>query len=80
LALLDAFEERPNSEYALGSDIEEVVVWQLGEFREARAVDQLNFIASFDPSSTGRGLIGRTREELVALAREALAKICGGET
>jgi hypothetical protein len=75
LTLLDRMEEKPGSEYPIGNNSDELVVWQLGEFREARAVDRLRLIASFEASSTENGPFGRTREGLVRLAREALEKI-----
>ena len=75
LKLLGGMEEQPHSEYPIGVYADEVVVWQLGEFRESRAVDRLRQIASFQPDSTETGPFGRTREGLVRLAKEALDKI-----
>jgi len=77
LALLGRVEERPDSEYPLGIYADEIVVWQLGEFREMRALEQLRRITSFLPDSAETGPFGRTRESLVRLAREALDKIEG---
>ncbi|MFB3069894.1 MAG: hypothetical protein ACE1ZF_04300, partial [Gemmatimonadales bacterium] len=54
---------------------DEVVVWQLGEFREVRAVEPLRRVASFQPASKEAGPFGRTREGLVRHAQEALDKI-----
>lgn len=78
LFLLDAQEQQPGSEYPIGVYVDEVVVWQLGEFREVRALDGLRRIAEFDPAAAEAGPFGRTREGLVGLAREAMAKIEGG--
>ena len=78
LSLLDAQERRPSSEYPIGVYADEVVVWQLGEFREVRAIAGLRRIANFDPSAEELGPFSRTRQELVELAREAIAKIEGG--
>jgi hypothetical protein len=75
LTLLAQIAERPASEYPLGTFLDELVVWQLGEFQESRATSELNRIATFDPESAERGPFGRTREGLVRLAQEALAKI-----
>jgi hypothetical protein len=75
LALLREITEKPATEYPIGVYADELVVWQLGEFRERRGVAELERIAQFDPSSAEHGPFGRTRRELVALAREALAKI-----
>lgn len=75
LTLLKQIKEKPASEYPIGMYADEVVVWQLGEFGERRAVAELQRIASFDPNAAEDGPFRRTRYELVALAREALAKI-----
>ena len=75
LTLLDQMEEQPNSEYPIGIYADDLVVWQLGEFREPRAVERLRRIASFQPDFTEAGPFGRTRQSLVRLAREALDKI-----
>ena len=75
LALLDPVAERPDSEYPIGIYADDIVVWQLGEFREERAVEQLQRIGSFQPDSAENGPFGRTRQGLVKLAQEALDKI-----
>ncbi len=77
LALVGTIEEQPPTEYPMGTSSEETVVWQLGEFREARAVGDLRRVASFSPESGGDGPFDRSREDLVALAHEALDKIEG---
>jgi hypothetical protein len=78
LALLAAIDERPAVEYPIGIYRDEVVIWQLGEFREARALSDLRRIAGFDAAAQ-TGPFGRTRDALTKLAREALAKISGHE-
>ncbi len=75
LSLLEKMEEKPRSEYPIGFFLDEVVVWQLGEFKESRAVGALRRIASFNPFSTEVGPFGRTRLSLVNLAKEVLEKI-----
>lgn len=75
LALLGRVEERPDSEYPIGIYADDIVLWQLGEFREVRAVEQLQRIGSFQPDSAETGPFGRTRQGLVRLAQEALDKI-----
>jgi hypothetical protein len=75
LVLLRQMEERLRSEYPIGIYSDEVVVWQLGEFKESRAAEAMRRIASFDPDCAGAGSFGRTRRSLVGLAREALGKI-----
>jgi hypothetical protein len=78
ISLLGAQGEQPASEYPIGAYADEVVVRQLGEFREVRAIDGLRRIAGFDPSAAELGPFGRTRNALVEFAREAIAKIEGG--
>jgi len=78
LALLQDIKAKPASEYPIGTYADEVVLWQLGEFRELRAVAELHRVASFDPNTAEDGPFRRTRHELVTLAREALAKITSG--
>jgi hypothetical protein len=75
LALLAAVEEQPKREYPLGAQRDEVVVWQLGKFRERRAISDLERIAAFDPALTAGEPLFPTRARLVQLAREALEEI-----
>ncbi len=77
LSLLSEMAEPPRSEYPIGIYVDEIVVWQLGELQEARAVEHLRRIASFRLDSPESGPFGRTREHLVQFAREALDKIEG---
>lgn len=72
---LSRMQEPPPVEYPIGPQLDVVVIWQLGEFREARAIEGLRRIAGFDPSSSSGGVPPATREATVAAAREALAKI-----
>jgi hypothetical protein len=72
LELLRGIEEVPADEYPAGMHTDEMVVWQLGEFREARAVRDLRRILRFSSDAAGGG---RTRASLIAQARDALAKI-----
>ena len=75
LILLDQMEEQPESEYPIGIYADELVVWQLGEFRESRAVERLQRIASFQPDIAETGPFSRNRQHLVQLAQEAVDKI-----
>jgi hypothetical protein len=75
IALLGRIKEQPSYEYPIGIYADEVVVWQLGEFRESRAIELLRRVVSFDSISAEVGPFGRTREDLVRLAQEALGKI-----
>ena len=77
LTILDQLEEEPTPEYPIGTYADELVVWQLGEFRESRAIRQLQRIVSFRPDTTEAGPFGRSRQSLVQLAEEALDKIGG---
>lgn len=74
LELLSEIQEQPAEEYPLGICADELVVWQLGEFREHRAVTDLQRLATFRPEMTG-GRFGRTRYWLVDAAVEALRNI-----
>lgn len=76
LELLKAIEEAPATEYPAGVYIDELVVWQVGEFRELRAEPDLLRIASFSPGAS-EPKFGRTRATLVATAKGALAKLRG---
>jgi hypothetical protein len=73
LDLLREIQERPTCEGFDSVDIEATVIWQLGEFRESRAVEQLRRIASWSPDANAPDpLEGSGLKEL---AQEALAKI-----
>ena len=74
LDLLAEIIEQPNSEYPIGIYLDRVVICQLGDLRESRAIEGLKRIASFNPDAT-ESAFGRTRRTLVELAREALEKI-----
>ena len=75
LALLGGMAEQPQTEYPIGLYLDDIVVWQLGEFRERRAVAHLRRIASFRPDAADAGPFGRTRAEIARLAQEALDKM-----
>ena len=68
LALLKQVEETPHWEPE-GAYLDDTVIWQIGEFREGRAVDQLRRIAGFSPDMERWGT--------VQLAQRALEKIEG---
>ena len=57
--------------------LDEMVVWQLAEFREKRAVADLRRVAGFNPAKNTGPPLNRTRERLVKLAKDALAKLEG---
>ena len=68
---------RSIQEHPAGTASDEMVVWQLGEFRERRAADELRRIAAFSPEASA-DRVDRTRERLVTAAKEALAKLGEG--
>ncbi len=72
--LLASVEEQPKDEDLAGVSFDSMVVWQLGEFREKRAVAGLERITRFKPPKNP-GPFFRARKELVRMAGEALAKI-----
>jgi hypothetical protein len=80
LELLSSIEEHPKPEYPMGVAKDEIIVWQIGEFRETRAESQLQRIALFDPEAatgTSGEPLHRSRKALVQLAIEVLGKIRG---
>lgn len=79
LALLSRIEQSPRPEYPIGAPLDGVIVWQLGEFGEARAIPDLERILRFSPQAAGEGPFARTREGLIANARAALEKILAQE-
>lgn len=64
-------------EYPLGNSLTELVVWQLGELREERAVEELRRIAGLDLSELADHPLLAGRSSLGAIADEALGKIAG---
>lgn len=80
LDLVAKIEEQPASEYPIGIYRDELVVWQLGELRERQAIPQLQRIAAFRAEATDGPPFNRTRQTLVRLAAEALARIQCGDT
>lgn len=75
LDLAAGMQETPLEEYTIGVCRDELVIWQLGELREQRAVDLLQRIQAFDPETSIPGPFGRTRHSLVQAARDALSRI-----
>jgi len=75
LKLLARIKEQPQEEYPIGIYRDEVVVWQLGEFREQRATPDLKRIAKFDSRASTGDPFRRSRASLVKAAEVALMKI-----
>lgn len=76
LRLLTEMPEEPRSEYPFGIPFDEVLVWQLGEFHERRAVEGLRRVACFDANRSDP-VFGLNRFMTVRRSLEALAKIEG---
>ena len=74
LELLSLITEKPRSEYPIGVQLDDVVIWQLGEFREKRAVVDLKRIEHFDPE-TSDPIFGLSRSKTIQEAKQALARI-----
>ena len=77
LNLLARIKEQPNQEYPIGIYRDELVAWQLGEFREQRATSDLERIAKFDSRPSAGEPLRRSRASLVKVAEVALMKISG---
>lgn len=79
LDLLAQMEEQPPEEYSIGSYQYNVVVWQLGEFREKQALSHLNRIAELNPnpgtSIDDNGSFRPTRQSLAEIVQNAIGKI-----
>ncbi len=76
--LLDLLKEIPEwrgQEYPIGYYCEEVVVWQLGEFKEKRARQGLRHLITLDETAIRRSSLEKDRRRLAELADEALRKI-----
>jgi hypothetical protein len=72
---LAAIEEEPTATYPSGEAFDNAVIWQLGEFREARALRGLERVRLFDPTLGSGDFMRRPQAWTVALAEEALGKI-----
>ena len=77
LALVKQIEEKPRSEYPIGVYLDDIVIWQLAELREKRAVDELRRIVGLSSIDKEVGPFKRNRRKTVQLAQQALEKIEG---
>lgn len=74
LELLDEMPREPRAEYPFGVPFDEVVVWQLGQFKETRAVEGLRRVLGFDPALSDE-VFGLNRFMTVRTAHEVLQQI-----
>lgn len=78
--LLETMPEIPRAEYPSSKSFDEVVIDQLKEFRERRAIPGLRRVLQFDPSASALGdPFSSDRISTIAHALEALAAIAGDE-
>jgi len=77
LSLLRQIDEEGEVHYHWGMSREDVVIWQLGDFRETRAIPDLERIAHFEqkPMEKSTGLLQTNRSLVIGLATQALKKI-----
>lgn len=75
LELLANIAEQPTNEYPIGIYRDEIVIWQLGEFKEQRAIEHLQRIANFEPNAETGEPFHRSRQSTVRAAIAALQKI-----
>jgi hypothetical protein len=74
LELLSYIGEEPKPEYRHGYYLDEVVILQLAEFRERRAVEDLERIAAFDAKPSPHPIF-RDNVRTVELAKQALERL-----
>jgi hypothetical protein len=77
LSLLADAVEYQASEYPASPSLAEAVIWQLGEFREPRAVPNLTRLLTVTPKYEENGLMTAHVNRLPWRAERALAKIRG---
>ena len=75
LALLDNIEQTPGPQSGMDGYVERIVMWQLGEFREPRAVSGLRRVAGFRPEEMAADPHNYPRDILPEIAADALEKI-----
>jgi len=80
LVLLNLIQDGPQEEYTSPHFQDAIIVWQLGEFREERAVPSLRRIVAFKSESSKRETWDpqtQSPRSLIKAARTALVKILG---
>ncbi len=74
LQLLEEMPDQPRSEYPFGVPFDEIVIWQLGKFKEKRAVAGLKRVLGFDSSGSDE-VFGLNRFMTIRTAAESLEEI-----
>jgi hypothetical protein len=74
LEMLNNIREEPTQDYPAGFYLDEVVILQLAEFREKRAIDDLKRITAFNVKPSPHPIF-RDHVRTVAFAKQALEKI-----
>jgi hypothetical protein len=78
LNLLSQIQEQPNLEYPIGIYADDIIIWQVGEFREARALEELRRISAFLPEAQAESdPFKRRRHSTVSAAFKSIGKIEG---
>jgi hypothetical protein len=73
--LVSQITEQPENEYPIGIYLDEIVIWQLGEFKERRAIEHLQRIVNFNPDKSTGEPFHRARASTISAAETALRKI-----
>ena len=77
LSLLVQIQEQPSPEYPIGIHGDNMVIWQVGELREFRALEELRRIAAFSLLCPECDPFKRSRHSTVSTALKAIGKIEG---
>ena len=78
LNLLRQIQEQPSPKYPIGIHRDNMVIWQVGELREFRALEELRRIAAFSPDAqNANDPFKRKRHSTVSAALKAIGKIEG---
>lgn len=78
LSLLSQIQEQPSLEYPIGIYADDMIIWQVGELCESRALEELRRIAAFSPDAqASNDPFKRSRNSTVSAALKAIGKIEG---
>ncbi|MEM9508964.1 MAG: hypothetical protein AAGA16_14980 [Cyanobacteria bacterium P01_E01_bin.35] len=73
--LVSNITEKPEAEYPAGIYRDVLIIWQLGEFKEQRAIKRLQRITAFAPNLDTGDPFHRDRQSTIKVAQDALRKI-----